>query len=109
MGITSTVKDHPVLTPSEKQRMLVEWNNTAAEYPRDLCVHQLVERQAERTPSAPAVQCGSEILSYQQLNSRANQLAGYLSQWGVKAEVPVGVFLDRSLNLAVTLLAVLKS
>jgi amino acid adenylation domain-containing protein len=110
MGTISTpAKDLQTLTPSERQKILVEWNNTAAEYPRDLCVHQLVERQAERTPSAPAVQWGSQVLTYQDLNSQANQMARYLSKLGVGPDVPVGVFLDRSLDLAITLLAVLKS
>jgi amino acid adenylation domain-containing protein len=110
MGTISTpAKDQHILTPSERQQILVQWNDTAAEYPRDLCVHQLVARQAERTPSAPAVQYRSQILTYQDLNLRANQLACYLSQLGVGPDVPVGIFLNRSLDLAITLLAVLKS
>ena len=110
MGTTSTAaKGEPILTPSERQQILVEWNDTAAEYPRDLCVHQLVEQQAERTPSAPAVRCGSQTLTYQEFNARANQLASYLSKLGVGPDVPVGIFLERSLDLAVTLLGVLKS
>ena len=110
MGTISTpAKDQHILTPSEKQQILIQWNNTAVEYPRDLCVHQLVERQAARTPSAPAVQYSGQILTYQNLNSRADQLACYLSKLGVGPDVPVGIFLDRSLDLAITLLAVLKS
>ncbi|MGA9966029.1 MAG: amino acid adenylation domain-containing protein [Terriglobales bacterium] len=109
METISTSTDQPILTESERQQVLVEWNNTAAEYPRDRCVHQLVERQAERTPSTLAVKCGGQTLTYRELNSRANQLACYLSKLGVGPEVPVGIFLDRSLDLAITLLAVLKS
>jgi amino acid adenylation domain-containing protein len=109
METISTSTDQPILTESEREQILVEWNNTVAEYPRDLCVHQLVEQQAERTPSAPAVKCGGQTLTYRELNSRANQLACYLSKLGVGPDVPVGVFLDRSLDLAITLLAVLKS
>jgi aspartate racemase len=108
MGILSTVNDQNTLTESERQKILVEWNDTAAEFPRELCVHQLVERQAALTPSAPAVRCGQQTLTYQDLDSRANQLAHYLSRLGVGPEVPVGVLLDRSLDLAITLLAVLK-
>jgi len=107
--LSTTAKDQYILTESEKQQILIDWNNTAVEYPRDLCVHQLVERQAERTPSALAVQCSGQTLTYRDLNSRANQLACYLSKLGVGPDVPVGIFLDRSLNLAITLLAVLKS
>jgi aspartate racemase len=109
MGTFSTPAKDQRLTDSERHQILIEWNNTAVEYPHELCVHHLVERQAERTPSAPAVQCGQQILTYRELNSRANQLAGYLSKLGVGPDVPVGIFLDRSLDLAITLLAVLKS
>ncbi|HEX8811066.1 MAG TPA: AMP-binding protein, partial [Terracidiphilus sp.] len=110
MGTVSTAaKGEPILTPSERQQILVEWNDTASEYPRDLCVHQLVEQQAERTPAAPAVQWGNQTLTYQEFNARANQLASYLSNLGVGPDVPVGIFLDRSLDLAITLLGVLKS
>jgi len=108
-SLSTTAKDQYILTESEKQQILIDWNNTAVEYPRDLCVHQLVEHQAERTPSATAVRCSGQALSYRDLNSRANQVACYLSKLGVGPDVPVGIFLDRSLNLAITLLAVLKS
>lgn len=110
MGTISTAaKGEQILTPAERQQILVEWNDTSTEYPRDLCVHQLVEQQAERTPSAAAVQCGSQILTYHEFNARANQLASYLSKLGVGPDVAVGIFLERSLDLAIALLGVLKS
>ncbi len=110
MGTISTqAKGEQILTAAERQQILVEWNDTAVEYPRHVCVHQLVEQQAERTPSAAAAQCGSQILTYHEFNARANQLASYLSKLGVGPDAPVGIFLERSLDLAITLLAVLKS
>ena len=58
--------------------MLYEWNATAAEYPRDKCLHELFEEQVERTPEATAVVCEGQSMSYGELNRRANQLAHYL-------------------------------
>ena len=95
--------------PEQRQQQLVEWNATAAEYPREMRVHQLIEEHAARTPNAVAVEFGSERLTYGQLNSEANQLARYLRGQGVKPDDRVGVYLERSLALMVTLLAVQKS
>ena len=99
----------PILAESDRRQILLEWNNTAADYPHDCCVHQLVERQVGHTPTAIAVEYKGEILTYEELNARANQLARYLQRLGVGPEVPVGICLDRSFDLAITLLAVLKS
>ena len=71
--------------------------------------HELIEEQVERTPHAPALQIGERQLSYQKLNSRANQLAHYLGELGVGPEVLVGVCLDRSFDTIISLLAILKS
>ncbi len=73
------------------------------------CQHELVEAQAQRTPAAEAVVFASSALTYAQLDGRANQLAHHLQRFGVAADVTVGVYLDRSLDLAVALLAVLKA
>jgi non-ribosomal peptide synthetase component F len=69
----------PLLTPAEQKQVLVEWNATEFEYPRDLCLHQLFEQQAKRTPEAiacvwPDEQLGDQQLTYRELNARANQL-----------------------------------
>jgi amino acid adenylation domain-containing protein len=98
-----------LLPAAERHKLLVEWNGTAADYPRDSCLHELFERQVERTPDAVAVICGEQRLSYRELNERANQLAHYLRSLGVGAEVRVGVFLERSLELVVGLLGILKA
>jgi amino acid adenylation domain-containing protein len=85
------------------------WNDTAVAYPLDLCVHALVEAQAERTPEAVAVEFGAGRLTYRALNRQANRLAHYLRRLGVGPEVLVGVCMERSLEMVVALLAVLKA
>ncbi len=77
-----TVSRLPLLTAAEQRQILVEWNDTAVDYPRDMALNEFVERQADRTPDAPAVVFESEQLTYRQLNQRANQLAHSLSQAG---------------------------
>jgi amino acid adenylation domain-containing protein len=99
----------PLLTERERKQILVDWNATQAEYPRDLCLHDLIERQAERTPNAVAVVFGNQQISYRELNEHANQLAHYLQQRGVGPESLVGVFLERSINMVIALLGVLKA
>jgi amino acid adenylation domain-containing protein len=97
------------MTDAERQRILVEWNDTSKPYPSDKCVHELVEAQAEQNPNAPAVVQEGHQLSYGELNARANQLACLLRQKGVGPDVPVAICLRRSLELPVALLAVLKA
>ncbi|MCW6052944.1 amino acid adenylation domain-containing protein [Lyngbya sp. CCAP 1446/10] len=99
----------PVLTEAERHQLLVEWNNTDAEYPRNKCSHQLVEEQVERTPDAVAVEFEEEQLTYQELNRRANQVAHYLRSLGVKPEVPVGFCVERSEARVIGLLGIFKS
>ncbi|MGA9381124.1 MAG: amino acid adenylation domain-containing protein, partial [Phormidium sp.] len=67
----------PMLTPSEQQQILIEWNNTQTDYPIDQCLHQLFEAQVEKTPDAVAVIFENQQLTYRELNNRANQLAHY--------------------------------
>lgn len=98
----------PVLTESQRQQVLYEWNDTRADFP-DACVHQLFEQQAARNPDATAVVCGERSLSYRELNERANLVAGYLRKQGVGPDVLVGVCLTRSPEMVVALLGVLKS
>jgi len=99
----------PLLTEAERYQLLVEWNNTDAEYPHNKYSHQLVEEQVERTPDAVAVELGEEQLAYQELNGRANQVAHYLRSLGVKPEVPVGLCIDRTLARVIGLLGIFKS
>ena len=97
------------LTERERRQLLVEWNDTAADYPRDQCIHQLFEEQVERTPDAVAVVFEDRQLTYAQLNARANQLARHLRRLGVGPEVLVGLCVERSLEMVVGLLGILKA
>jgi amino acid adenylation domain-containing protein len=107
----------PLLTEAEKRRLLVEWNDTKADYPRDLCIHELFEAQVERSPEAVAVvfpAAGSgpgeaHQLSYRELNQRANQLGRCLKKLGVGPETLVGICMERSLEMVVGLLGILKA
>ncbi|MEH1785599.1 MAG: amino acid adenylation domain-containing protein [Nostoc sp.] len=99
----------PMLTASEQQQLLVEWNDTSVDYPQDKCIHQLFEEQVERTPDAVAVVFENQQLTYHELNSRANQLAHYLRSLGVGADVLVGICVERSLEMLVGLLSILKA
>ena len=99
----------PLLSARERRQLLVEWNDTTREYPRDDSVPRLFEAQVDRTPSATAVACGREEISFGALNARANQLARYLRGRGVGAEVPVGVCAERSIDMVVALLGILKA
>src|SRR5207253_8474319 len=85
------------------------FNTTAAAYPREKLLHELIEEQVERTPQAIAVICGEEHLTYEQLNRRANQLAHYLVKRRVGADQLVGLCLGPSLELIIAMLAVLKA
>src|SRR6185503_20847396 len=78
------VRDVPLLTEREQRRLLVELNQTAVEYPRQTCIHDLFEAQVTRTPDAPAVCFEERELSYRELNARANQVARYLAEVGVR-------------------------
>jgi amino acid adenylation domain-containing protein len=101
--------DVSLLTEAERRQLLVEWNDTRADYIQDQCIHQLFEAQVRRTPQAPAAIYGSETLTYQELNQRANQLAHYLRKLGVGPEVPVGISVERSLAMVVGVLGILKA
>lgn len=97
----------PLITVSEQQQLLA-WNQTQADYPAK-CIHQLFEEQVERTPDAVAVVYADKQFTYRELNHRANQLAHYLQSLGVKADVLVGLCIQRSLEMVVGLLGILKA
>jgi non-ribosomal peptide synthetase component F/aryl carrier-like protein len=98
-----------ILKPSDRKQLLVEFNQTHADYPLDRCIHQLFEEQAERTPDHIAVVFEDQQLTYAELNRRSNQLAHHLQGLGVKPEVLVGLFVERSLDLIIGLLGILKA
>ena len=99
----------PLMSETEQQQLLVEWNNTKTDYPTDQCIHQLFEAQVEKTPEAIAVVFEEQKLTYSELNSKANQLAHYLQQLGVGPDMLVGICLERSVEIVVGLLAILKA
>ena len=99
----------PILMEAERHQILVEWNDTAADYPKDKCIHQLFEEQVEQRPDAIAVEFEDEQITYRELNRRANQLAHHLISLGAGAEAPVAICVERSLELVVGLLGILKA
>ena len=99
----------PVLTEAERQQLLVEWNDTTVPRPLDRPLHKFIEDQVEKTPESTAVIFESQTLTYRQLNDRANQLAHYLRKRGAGPDVLVGVCAERSLELVIALLAILKA
>lgn len=105
---TQHVYDVSLLT-SDEQDLLRTWNDTATNAPQVWCIHQLFEEQAERTPDATALVLNNQQLSYAALNQRANQLAWVLQQRGVGPEVRVGICVERSFEMVVSVLAVLKA
>ena len=98
-----------MLTEAERHQLLVEWNNTTVDYPKDKCIHQLFETQVEKTPDAVAVVFKDRHLTYQQLNQRANQLAHHLQSLEVGPDILVGICLKRSVEMVVGLLGILKA
>ncbi|HEX5746348.1 MAG TPA: amino acid adenylation domain-containing protein [Archangium sp.] len=99
----------PMLPEAERQRVLVDWNQTALPRPAEARLHLLVEQQVDRTPEAVAVTSEGQSLTYRQLDQRANQLAHHLLSLGVGPEIPVGVCTDRSIEMVVALLGILKA
>ncbi|MDX2086241.1 MAG: amino acid adenylation domain-containing protein [Kofleriaceae bacterium] len=99
----------PMLSEGERQLVLVDWNATAREYPRDMCLHELVEAQVDRSPEAVAVVFEDTELTYRELDERANQLAHHLRALGVGPEVRVGLCVRRTLEMTIGVLGILKA
>ncbi len=99
----------PMLCETERQQLLVEWNRTEREYPRDKCIHQLFEEQVKRMPDAVAVVFEKDSLTYRELDNRASQLAHHLCSLSVGPGVLVGLCLERSREMVVALLGILKA
>ncbi|MEG4044872.1 amino acid adenylation domain-containing protein [Microcoleus sp. Pol17_C1] len=98
-----------MLSDRARNQLLVEFNSTKADYQLDKCVHQLFEEQAERSPNRIAAVCENQQITYSELNARANQIAHYLQQLGIKPEVIVGICVDRSLEAIAGILGILKA
>ena len=108
-GSVNTLKDICVLTSPQEEQLLMGFNDTAADYPKDKTIIDLFEEQAEKSPAATAVVFEGEELSYRALNERANQLARYLQKKGVKAETLVPICVERSLGMIVGIMGILKA
>ncbi|MEE3650352.1 MULTISPECIES: non-ribosomal peptide synthetase [unclassified Brenneria] len=103
------VRALPILSAAERQRVLVDVNNTAMAYLPECCLHTLFEAQAAQQPEALALICDDRRLSYSELNARANQLAHWLIEQGVRPDSRVAIVLERSSELIVAMLATLKA
>ncbi|HYG09797.1 MAG TPA: condensation domain-containing protein, partial [Pyrinomonadaceae bacterium] len=103
------VADVSLLTDAERVQLLAEWNETTTPFPLEQCFHELFEAQSERSPEAVAAACGDARLTYRELNARANQLAHYLRTQGAKPEDRICVYMDRGLDLLVSILAIFKA
>src|SRR6185369_13065886 len=108
-GAHRRVEDLSPLAPAERHQLLIDWNGTQADYPQEVSIHRLIEEQVEHAPAAPAVVFRDEILTYRELDRRANQLAHYLRTLGVGRETLVGLCVERSLAMTVGILGVLKA
>ncbi|ATQ77349.1 non-ribosomal peptide synthetase [Massilia violaceinigra] len=108
-GAPSALSALPLLGAAERRRVLAGFNATARHYPQDVCVHQLVERQAQSAPDAIAIESGAGALSYGALNARANQLAHHLRTVGVAPDATVALYLERGADMVIAMLAVLKA
>jgi amino acid adenylation domain-containing protein len=103
------IADISILTESEKQMMVVEWNQTYADFPYEKCVHEWFELQAKKSPEAIAVRMGDRELSYFELNRKANKLAHYLQRFGIGPETAVAICFDRSIEMIIGQLGILKA
>jgi amino acid adenylation domain-containing protein len=103
------ISEIPLLMAAERHQLLVEWNDTKTDYPRDKCIHHLFEEQVERSPEAVALVFEDQQMTYGELNCRANQLAHHLQSTGVEPEVLVGVCMEHSIEMIVGLLGILKA
>ncbi|WP_164003101.1 condensation domain-containing protein, partial [Pyxidicoccus caerfyrddinensis] len=99
----------PLMDEAERHQLLQAWNAIKADAPPEVAVHTLIEAQVERTPDAVALVFGEEQLTYRQLDARANQLAHHLRALHVGPEVLVGLCVERSAQLVVGMLAILKA
>ena len=98
-----------LLSNAERKKLLVDLNDTQASHPQARCIHELFEEQVAFSPEATALTFHEQDVSYDELNSRANQLAHYLRQLGVTTETPVGICLNRSIEMVISMLAILKA
>jgi amino acid adenylation domain-containing protein/non-ribosomal peptide synthase protein (TIGR01720 family) len=105
----ASIAELDLLAPAERSTILDTWNATAADYATDRCIHHLIEEQVARTPDATAVYFEGTTLTYRELDERANKVARYLQGLGAGPEVRVAVCVERSIEMVVGVLGVLKA
>ncbi|CAH8711302.1 non-ribosomal peptide synthetase [Paenibacillus thiaminolyticus] len=98
-----------LLSEEERRQIVVEWNHTEAPVPEDTCLHDLFMRQASKTPEWIAAEMGNDKITYRELDKRSNQLAHYLVSLGVRPNTPVGICMNRSIDLVISLLGIIKA
>ncbi|MBN2862730.1 MAG: amino acid adenylation domain-containing protein [Bacteroidales bacterium] len=103
------ISELEMLTPVEKEQILNEFNRTGAEYPGDKSIQQLFEEQVEKTPEAIAVEAGEEVISYRELNERANRLGRLLREKGVEKDTIAAIVVERSIEMIVGIYGILKA
>ncbi|MEW6305684.1 MAG: amino acid adenylation domain-containing protein [Verrucomicrobiota bacterium] len=103
------LSDLPLLSAQEREQVLVSWNDSRTAYPRNIPITRIFEEQADTTPDAIAVAFQDQRMTYRELNERVNQLAHHLRKLGVQPDTRVAIFLERSLDMVVALLATLKA
>ncbi|MEM7533716.1 MAG: amino acid adenylation domain-containing protein [Chloroflexota bacterium] len=109
LGIHKPVAALPILTDDEKHQLLIDWNDTKVDYPDARCLHQLFEQQAAKTPDAIAVIVEDRQLTYRTVDEQANQLTHFLIAQGANEQPAIGVFMERSLDMLISVLAILKA
>ncbi len=105
----SNISDLSLLTEDEKKIILLDWNDTKKDFPSDKCVHNLFEEQANKHPEKIALEFGDKKITYRELNERANQVANSLIRMGAGPDVVVGISVERSVEMIIALIGILKS
>jgi amino acid adenylation domain-containing protein len=109
MNQTEVPSHSNLLSEAEREKLLVDWNATKIELPKATSIHQLIEQRASESPDAIALICRDEVLTYSELNARTDQLASHLRKLGVGPETLVGICIERSPEMVIGLLGILKS
>ncbi|MBE7150057.1 amino acid adenylation domain-containing protein, partial [Bacillus mycoides] len=106
---TRAIDGLSMLPSLEREKLLIEWNQTEQDFKVDICPHHLFEEQAQKTPDKIAIVSKYNQLTFSELNRRANQLAHHLRSIGIKPEVPVGICMEQSIEMVVAMLGILKA
>ncbi|MHB8461147.1 MAG: amino acid adenylation domain-containing protein, partial [Vulcanimicrobiaceae bacterium] len=109
LDVEQPIMSVPIISAEDRQKLLVEWHGTLVVGQPDMCIHEMFEEQVERTPNATAVRFEDSVITYAQLNARANRLAHHLRLLGLRPETRIALFSERSIEMVVGLLAIFKA